>query len=92
VLKDAETLNHNQFGYEESYGCTSSQLRDLESGEADEWGMKDSLHEADSFIEVAIQKQKEQLSAEVTFSINTTAMITNCLSALKVISKCDITA
>jgi tetratricopeptide (TPR) repeat protein len=66
VLKDAETLNHNQFGYEESYGCTSSQLRDLESGEADEWGMKDSLHEADSFIEVAIQKQKEQLSAELS--------------------------
>jgi hypothetical protein len=66
VLKDAETLNHNQFGYEESYGCTSSQLRDLESGEADEWGIKDSLHEADSFIEIAIQKQKEQLSAELS--------------------------
>ncbi|CAL9247237.1 unnamed protein product [Arabidopsis halleri] len=66
VLKDAETLNHNQFGYEESYGCTSSQLRDLESGEADEWGMNDSLHEADSFIEIAIQKQKEQLSSELS--------------------------
>ncbi|XP_023638015.1 uncharacterized protein LOC17886233 isoform X2 [Capsella rubella] len=66
ILKDAETLNQNQFGYEESYGCTSSQLRDMESGEADEWGMKDSLHEADSFIEIAIQKQKEQLSAELS--------------------------
>ncbi|XP_010503406.1 PREDICTED: uncharacterized protein LOC104780600 isoform X2 [Camelina sativa] len=66
VLKDAESLNHNQFGYEESYGCVSSQLRDLESGETDEWGMKDSLHEADSFIETAIQKQKEHLSAELS--------------------------
>ncbi|XP_010503407.1 PREDICTED: uncharacterized protein LOC104780601 isoform X2 [Camelina sativa] len=66
VLKDAESLNYNQFGYEESYGSMSSQLRDLESGEAYEWGMKDSLHEADSFIEIAIQKQKEQLSAELS--------------------------
>uniref|UniRef100_A0A1J3E553 Inactive ubiquitin carboxyl-terminal hydrolase 54 n=1 Tax=Noccaea caerulescens TaxID=107243 RepID=A0A1J3E553_NOCCA len=66
VLKDAESLNHNQFGYEESYAGTSSQLRDLESGEADEWGMRDSFNEADSFIEIAIQKQKEQLSAELS--------------------------
>ncbi|KAF8080825.1 hypothetical protein N665_0920s0008 [Sinapis alba] len=65
VLRDADTLNHNQLGYEESYTCTSSQIRDLESGEADEWGMKDSFSEADSFIETAIQKQKEQLSAEL---------------------------
>ncbi|CAH2064958.1 unnamed protein product [Thlaspi arvense] len=66
VLKDAESLNHNQFGYEESYAGTSSHLRDLESGETDEWGMKDSFNEADSFIEIAIQKQKEQLSAELS--------------------------
>ncbi|KAF3598981.1 hypothetical protein F2Q69_00035576 [Brassica cretica] len=33
------TLNDNQFEYEESYACTGSQLRDLESGEADERGM-----------------------------------------------------
>lgn len=71
VLRDADTLKRNQFGYEESYTCTSSQLRDLESGEADEWGMKDSFSEADSFIETAIQKQKEQLSTEVNFSIFT---------------------
>ncbi|VVB04491.1 unnamed protein product [Arabis nemorensis] len=66
VLKDAESLNHNQFGYEESCASTSSQLRDLESGEADEWGLKVSFNEADSFIEIAIQKQKEQLSAELS--------------------------
>ncbi|CAN6823680.1 unnamed protein product [Brassica oleracea] len=65
VLRDGDTLNRNQFGYEESYTCTSSQLRDLESGEADEWGMKYSFSEADSFIETAIQKQKEQLSTEL---------------------------
>ncbi|CAG7869833.1 unnamed protein product [Brassica rapa] len=65
VLRDADTVNRNQFGYEETYTCTSSQLRDLESGEADEWGMKDSFSEADSFIETAIQKQKEQLSTEL---------------------------
>ncbi|XP_024013843.1 uncharacterized protein LOC18021056 isoform X2 [Eutrema salsugineum] len=66
VLKDAESLNQNQFGYEESYAGTSSYLRDLESGEADGWGMKDSFNEADSFIEIAIQKQKEQLSSELS--------------------------
>ncbi|KFK34093.1 hypothetical protein AALP_AA5G101100 [Arabis alpina] len=66
VLKDAESLNHNQFGYEESYACTSSPLRDVESGEVDEWGIKDSFNEADSFIEIAIQKQKEHLSSELS--------------------------
>ncbi|CAH2064956.1 unnamed protein product [Thlaspi arvense] len=66
VLKDAESLNHNQFGYEDSYAGTGSRLLDLESGEFDEWGMKDSFNEADSFIEIAIQKQKELLSAELS--------------------------
>ncbi|XP_010550646.1 PREDICTED: uncharacterized protein LOC104821450 [Tarenaya hassleriana] len=66
VLKEAESLNANQFGYEESYGSVSPQLCDLESGEADEWRMKDSLNQADTFIEIAIQKQKEQLSAELS--------------------------
>ncbi|KFK34091.1 hypothetical protein AALP_AA5G101000 [Arabis alpina] len=65
VLKDADSLNHNQFGYEESYAYTS-QLRDLECGEVDEWGIKDSFNEADSFIEIAIQKQKEHLSSELS--------------------------
>ncbi|CAN8254919.1 unnamed protein product [Cochlearia groenlandica] len=66
VLKDAEPLNHGQFGYEESSACTNSQLRDLESGELDEWGMKDSFKESDRFIEIAIQKQKEQLCADLS--------------------------
>ncbi|KAJ0241687.1 hypothetical protein HA466_0210770 [Hirschfeldia incana] len=66
ILKDADSLNPNQYGYEEPYACTSSQLRDLESGEeADDWGRRDSYREVDSFIETAIQKQKENLAAEL---------------------------
>jgi len=53
VLKEAESLNVNPFGYEETYGGVTSQLCDLESGEDD------------TCIEVAIQRQKEQLSIEV---------------------------
>ncbi|KAL4559240.1 hypothetical protein LXL04_031375 [Taraxacum kok-saghyz] len=54
VLKEAESLNVNQFGFVNSHLC------DLESGE-DEY-----LHQVDSCIEVAIQKQKEQLSIELS--------------------------
>ncbi|KAL7588777.1 hypothetical protein Lser_V15G36613 [Lactuca serriola] len=52
VLKEAESLNVNQFGF------VNSHLSDLESGE------DDYLHQVDSFVEVAIQKQKERLSIE----------------------------
>lgn len=54
VLKEAESLNVNQFGFVNSHLC------DLESGE------DDYLHQVDSCIEVAIQKQKEQLSVELS--------------------------
>lgn len=64
VLKEAESLNVNQFGFEETYGGVNSHLLDLESGE-DDWRTKDYLHQVDSCIEVAIQRQKEQLSVEV---------------------------
>nr|XP_023905859.1 uncharacterized protein LOC112017633 isoform X2 [Quercus suber] len=66
VLKEAEALNVNQFGYEETYGGVNSQLCDLESGEDDDWRAKDYLHPVDTFIEVAIQRQKEQLSIELS--------------------------
>ncbi|CAH1443045.1 unnamed protein product [Lactuca virosa] len=56
VLKEAESLNVNQFGFVNSHLC------DLESGEYD------YLHQVDSCIEVAIQKQKEQLSIEIQLS------------------------
>ncbi|KAK4402333.1 hypothetical protein Sango_0974000 [Sesamum angolense] len=65
VLKDAESLNVNQFGFEESYSGVTSHLCDLESGEED-WRRKEYLHQVDSCIEVAIQRQKEQVSIEIS--------------------------
>ncbi|TYH42024.1 hypothetical protein ES332_D11G034800v1 [Gossypium tomentosum] len=66
VLQEAEALNINQFGYENTYAGVTSQLCDLESGEDDDWRAKDYLHQADTYIEVAIQRQKEQLSLELS--------------------------
>ncbi|KAL5814025.1 hypothetical protein ACOSQ4_024666 [Xanthoceras sorbifolium] len=66
VLKEAETLNVNQFGYEDNYAGMTSHLCDLESGEDDDWRTKDYLHQVDTCIEVAIQRQKEQLSVELS--------------------------
>ncbi|XVE54864.1 hypothetical protein DITRI_Ditri03aG0116900 [Diplodiscus trichospermus] len=65
VLKEAEALNVNQFGYEDAYARVTSQLCDLESGE-DDWRTKDYLHQVDTCIEIAIQRQKEQLSLELS--------------------------
>ncbi|CAL5327163.1 unnamed protein product [Camellia sinensis] len=66
VLKEAESLNANQLGFEETYSGVTNQLCDLESGEDDDWRMKDYLHQVDSCIEVAIQRQKEQLATELS--------------------------
>ncbi|GFP80104.1 inactive ubiquitin carboxyl-terminal hydrolase 54 [Phtheirospermum japonicum] len=66
VLKDAESLNVNQFGFEETYNGVASHLCDLESGEDDDWRAKDYMHQIDSRIEVAIQRQKEQISNEIS--------------------------
>ncbi|MBA0714440.1 hypothetical protein Golax_013413 [Gossypium laxum] len=66
VLQEAEALNINQFGYENTYAGVTSQLCDLESGEDDDWRAKDYQHQADTYIEVAIQRQKEQLSLELS--------------------------
>ncbi|KAJ1438988.1 Ubiquitin specific protease domain [Sesbania bispinosa] len=68
VVQEAEAMNVNQFGYEETYAGASShsQLCDLESGEEDEWRMKDYLHQMDGCIEIAIQKLKEHLSIELS--------------------------
>ncbi|KAE8730721.1 hypothetical protein F3Y22_tig00002889pilonHSYRG00003 [Hibiscus syriacus] len=65
VLQEAEALNVNQFGYENTYAGLTSQLCDLESGE-DDWRAKDYLQQVDTCIEVAIQRQKEQLSVELS--------------------------
>ncbi|XP_019152794.1 PREDICTED: uncharacterized protein LOC109149467 isoform X2 [Ipomoea nil] len=60
VLNDAESLNVSKFGYEETYSGTASHLCDLESGEDDDWRVKDSC------VEVAIQRQKEHNSVELS--------------------------
>lgn len=67
VLKDAESLNISQYGYEENYNGVTSHVCDLESGEDDDLRPKDFLHQMDTCIEMAIQRQKEQLSIEVCF-------------------------
>ncbi|KAL1334075.1 uncharacterized protein LOC107633714 isoform X1 [Arachis ipaensis] len=66
VLQEAESMNVNQFGYEETYAGVTAQLCDLESGEEEEWRMKDYLHQMDGCIEIAIQKLKEHLSIELS--------------------------
>ncbi|XP_022135262.1 uncharacterized protein LOC111007268 isoform X2 [Momordica charantia] len=66
VLKEAEALNVNQYGYGETFSSMPSQLCDLESGEDEDWRTKDYLHQVDTCIEVAIQRQKEQLSIEIS--------------------------
>ncbi|KAK8686155.1 hypothetical protein V6N13_125182 [Hibiscus sabdariffa] len=66
VLKEAETLNVKQFGYGDTYAGVTSQLCDLESGEDDDWGAKDYPHQVDTCIEVALQRQKEQVSVELS--------------------------
>ena len=67
ILKEAENLNVNQFGFEETYSGATSHLCDLELGDDDDWRTKDYLHQVDSCIEVAIQRQKEQLATEVGY-------------------------
>ncbi|KAL9375231.1 hypothetical protein Peur_032110 [Populus x canadensis] len=66
VLKEADTLNANQFGYEDTYGGITSQFCDLESGEDGNWRTKDHMHQVETCIEIAIQRQKEHLSIELS--------------------------
>ncbi|XP_050376069.1 uncharacterized protein LOC126793558 isoform X2 [Argentina anserina] len=66
VLRESEALNINQFGYGETYGGMNSQLCDLESWEDDDWRAKDYVHQVDTCVEVAIQRQKEQLYVELS--------------------------
>ncbi|XP_010256018.1 PREDICTED: uncharacterized protein LOC104596511 isoform X2 [Nelumbo nucifera] len=66
ILKEAKSLNANQFGYDEPMNGMTSRLCDLDYGEDDVWRMQDYLHQADTCIEVTIQKQKDQLSVELS--------------------------
>ncbi|XP_055828881.1 uncharacterized protein LOC129896911 isoform X2 [Solanum dulcamara] len=66
ILKEAESLNVNRFGFEETYSGETSQLCDIESSEEDDWRLKDYLHQVDSCVEVALQRQKERVSIELS--------------------------
>ncbi|KAJ9140403.1 hypothetical protein P3X46_031057 [Hevea brasiliensis] len=66
VLKEAEDQNGNQFGYEDNYNGMNSQLCDLESGEENVFKTKDDAHQMDTCIQVVIQRQKQQLSVELS--------------------------
>uniref|UniRef100_M1B0F4 Ubiquitin thiolesterase/ zinc ion binding n=1 Tax=Solanum tuberosum TaxID=4113 RepID=M1B0F4_SOLTU len=66
VLKEAESLNANWFGFEETYSGGTSQLCDIKSSKEDDWRLKDYLHQVDSCVEVALQRQKERVSIELS--------------------------
>ncbi|KAJ0751151.1 putative transcription factor C2H2 family [Helianthus annuus] len=67
VLKEVDSFNVNQYRFEDSYGVVNvnSHACDLESGEED-WRVNDYLQQLDTCIEIGIQKQKEQLSVELS--------------------------
>ncbi|MCL7027292.1 hypothetical protein MKW94_004287 [Papaver nudicaule] len=66
VLKDAQSLSIAPFGYEESLSGVTTRLCDTDYGEDDDWRMYDVLHQADNWIQVAVRRQKEQLSVELS--------------------------
>ncbi|KAJ0585698.1 putative ubiquitinyl hydrolase 1 [Helianthus annuus] len=67
VLKEVDSFNVNQYRFEDTYGVVNvnSHACDLESGEED-WRVNDYLQQLDTCIEIGIQKQKEQLSVELS--------------------------
>lgn len=66
VLKEAEDLNGSQLGYENTHSSLNSQLCDLEFGEDNDSKTKDIVHQMNTCIQVVIQRQKHQLSVEVS--------------------------
>lgn len=64
ILKEAQNLP--RFGYDDTLPIASSRLNELDVGEDDEWRIQEFLHQTDSCIEVAIQRQKDHLSTEVS--------------------------
>ncbi|MFS7939786.1 putative ubiquitinyl hydrolase 1 transcription factor C2H2 family [Helianthus anomalus] len=67
VLKEVDSFNVNQYRFEDTYGVVNvnSHACDLESGEED-WRVNDYIQQLDTCIEIGIQKQKEQLSVELS--------------------------
>ncbi|XP_026443657.1 uncharacterized protein LOC113343738 isoform X1 [Papaver somniferum] len=66
VLKEAQSLSIAPFGYEETLSGVTTRLCDTDYGEDDDWRMYDVLHQADNCIQVALRRQKEQLSVELS--------------------------
>ncbi|XP_076903459.1 uncharacterized protein LOC143558512 isoform X2 [Bidens hawaiensis] len=66
VLKEVDSFNVNQFRFEDTYGVVNVNPHvNLEAGEND-WRVNDYLQQLDACIEIGIQKQKEQLSVELS--------------------------
>lgn len=66
ILKDAQALNVAQFGYDETLSGVTSRLCDMDCGDDEDWKMQEYLHQSDTCIEVAIQRQKEHRSVELS--------------------------
>ncbi|KAI3928986.1 hypothetical protein MKW92_018712 [Papaver armeniacum] len=64
VLKEAQSLSIAPFGYEETLSGVTTHLCDTDYGEDDDGRMYDVLHQANNCIQVALSRQKEQLSVE----------------------------
>ncbi|PKA49357.1 hypothetical protein AXF42_Ash014259 [Apostasia shenzhenica] len=64
VLKEARGLGMSQFGYSESLSGVTSHFCELECANDDDWRMHD-MQQVDTCIELAIQRQREQLSFEL---------------------------
>ncbi|KAI3987780.1 hypothetical protein MKX01_028514 [Papaver californicum] len=67
ILKEANALHATQFGYDETLSDATDRLCDLEMGEDDGWRLQD-FRQTDTCVEVAIQRQKENLSVELSKS------------------------
>ncbi|XP_020577341.1 uncharacterized protein LOC110022634 isoform X2 [Phalaenopsis equestris] len=63
VLKESQGLSISKFGYDETLSSVTSRLCELEY-DNDERRMHEYAQQADACIELAIQRQKEQLSLE----------------------------
>ncbi|KAI3977988.1 hypothetical protein MKX01_032365 [Papaver californicum] len=67
ILKEANALHATQFGYDETLSDATARLCDLEMGEDDGWRLQD-FHQTDTCVEVAIQRQKENFSVQLSKS------------------------
>lgn len=65
VLKEAQGLSISQFGYDEPLSAANSRLCEMNCSNDEEQRMNHYMQQADTCIEVAIQRQREQLSIEL---------------------------